>query len=193
MVCLGAQLRRNIRILLKLCAIRYFPSSLSVDLIFEALLSSDVNHSAAAREVVENLLQGTYRNLALPAISRWIGIDSKALRSNNENIDSVGDVLPAQHGDLSDLETFRVLMRSSLFQNIALEDVQRVLESGDCISKRFESAGSVFAHAGEEEAELFIVARGEATVFVPGFEIATVWMAMTIPHQRWQNFGQVIA
>ena len=68
-VSLGAQLRRNIRILLKLCAIRYFPSSLSVDLIFEALLSSDISHSTAAREVVENLLQGTYRNLVLPKLA----------------------------------------------------------------------------------------------------------------------------
>jgi CRP-like cAMP-binding protein/ATP/ADP translocase len=168
-VRLGAQLRRNVRILLKLCAIRYFPSSLSVDLIFEALLSSDINHSAAAREVVENLLQGTYRTLALPKISRWIEIDSKSLRVPIST-DDANDAMAVPRDRLSDLETFRVLMRSSLFQNVALQDVQSVVESGDCISQKFEPTGSVFARAGEEAAEIFIVACGEVTVFVPGFD-----------------------
>ncbi len=261
-VRLGAVLRHVVRVLMKICAIRFFPSSLSVDLVFEALLSRNVEHSAAAREVVENLLDGDYREQVLPTLTHWIEADRHLLLGdedgnednkseqgdgNTSNSNSRGlshrssrrrrrskggaDAASAENeghsehstssshedgdgldlGDsdtdggstsgggalsgadsdtdggsilrpaspvmtapkLSAIQVLRVLMHSSLFQNVPLEDLQRLVATEGTVTQKLVRAGTVFAEAGDREEEIFIVARGVVTVYVPGHDEAS--------------------
>ena len=156
LVRLYSLLRKNVRLLMKICAIRFFPRSLSVDFLFESFISLDDERRAAAHEVLENLLSSKYREIVLPTLKRWHDADSKLLIHNNKQ----------DNDKLSPLEVLRVLMHSPLFQNVALEDVHRVMEYDGTITQMMFPANTVFASAGEKEQEIFIVASGTVSVFV---------------------------
>ena len=165
----GALLRKNVRLLLKVCSIRFFPSTLSVDLLFESFLSPDDEHRAAAREVLENLLNSSYREVVLNVLEKWQQVDTKLLRGpSSQELQDTQDMQETQElEELSPLQVLRVLMCSPLFENVALEDVHRVMENEGTITQMLSPKGAVFARAGDIETEIFIVASGTVTVFVP--------------------------
>ena len=166
LVRLGALLRGSVRLLLQVCGIRFFPHSLSVNLLFDGLLSNNDEHRAAANEVLENLLSSKYRELVLPTLTRWYEADSELLRDVGGG--AAGAAGPTRGGELPPLEILRVLMHTPLFETVALEDVHRVMEYEGAITQRKVERGTVFARAGERETEIFIVATGTVSVFVPG-------------------------
>ena len=154
LVRLGALLRKNVRLLMQLCAIQFFPSSLSVDLLFESFVSSNEEHRAAAHEVLENMLNSNYRKLVLPCLTTFYAAN-KTLLSGPATASNNGKRI--QNRPLSSLEVLRVLMSSILFSNVALEDVHRVMEQSPPIIKQIWVGGGLEdENTREKDDEIFI-------------------------------------
>ena len=144
LVRLGALLRKNVRLLMKICAIRFFPSSLSVDLLFQSYISVDDEHRAAANEVLDNMLNSHYRELVLPILSQWHEADKKLLDGEEEDDeDDEEDEERSGNSNLSPLSILRVLMHSPLFENVALEDIHQIMEHEGTITQNQIKAGKV--------------------------------------------------